>query len=171
VICGYRIEPLAAHHNRSSFSSGVDALDHYLKRQASQDVRKRVTAIFVLTTDGTTIAGYYSLSASVIRLADLPDDITGKLPRYPEIPATLLGRLAVSLSFQGQGVGQLLLLDALRRVLVSTQQIASAMVIVDAKNDVVRNFYLRHNFISLTGHLNRLFLPVADIEKMFASGQ
>lgn len=165
----YRIEPLSNSHNKADFSCGVEALDRYLHRQAGQDARKRVAAVFVVTPDGKTIAGYYSLSAHVVNLADLPDEMARKLPRYPTVPATLLGRLAVSTRFRGQGIGELLLLNALQRVLESTRQIASAMVVVDAKDESARNFYLHHDFIPLPVHRNRLFFPVGDIEELLSS--
>lgn len=164
----FRIEPLADRHEKAEFSCGIEALDRYIQRQAGQDASKRVAAVFVLTPDGKMIAGYYTLSAHVVNLADLPADVAKKLPRYPNVPATLLGRLAVSTNFRGKGVGGLLLLDALRRILASTREVASAMVVVDAKNDVALNFYLHHDFIPLPTRPNRLFYPVKSIEKLFA---
>ena len=165
----HQTEPLASHHNRTDFSCGVDALDRYLQRQASQDVSKRVAAVFVLTPDGKTIAGYYSLSAHTVNLADLPENVMRKLPKYPNVPATLLGRLAVSLNFRGQGIGELLLLDAFRRILATTREIASALVVVDAKDEKARNFYLHHDFIPFPTQPNRLFYPVKAIETLFSS--
>jgi ribosomal protein S18 acetylase RimI-like enzyme len=163
----YRTEPLSAKHNRASFSCGVAALDNYLKKQASQDVSKRVAAAFVITPDGETIAGFYTLSAHVVSLSDLPANVAKKLPRYPAVPATLLGRLAVSNDFRGRGIGELLLLDAFRRTLANTREVASAVVVVDAKDDRAREFYLRHDFIPLPAQPNRLFYPVKTIEKLF----
>ena len=90
----FRIEPLGDQHNRAAFSCGVEALDRYLQKQAGQDVRKYVAAVFVITPDGGSIAGFYTLSAHVINLSDLPDKVAKKLPRYPNVPATLLGTLA-----------------------------------------------------------------------------
>ena len=166
----YRIEPLNNHHNRLAFTCGVEPLDRYLQKQASQDLSRRVAAIFILTPDGATIAGYYTLSAHAINLGGLPANITKKLPRYPNVPATLLGRLAVSMDFRGLGIGELLLLDAFQRVLASTHEIASAMIVVDAKDENARNFYLRHHFIPLPTQPNRLFFPVKEIEKLFEIG-
>ena len=165
-----RFEPLGSKHNRAAFSCGVAALDRYLQKQAGQDVSKRVAAVFILTPDGVQIAGYYTLSAHVVNLGDLPANVARKLPRYPNVPATLLGRLAVSTDFRGQGVGELLLLDALHRVLASTREIASAMVVVDAKDENARTFYLHHDFIPLPAQPNRLFYPVKTIEKLFGGG-
>ena len=118
----YRIEPLSVKHDRAAFSCGVEALDRYLQKQAGQDISRRVAAAFVITPDGTTIAGFYTLSAHLVNLADLPENVAKKLPRYPNVPATLLGRLAVSENFRGQGIGELLLLDALQRALGNTRK-------------------------------------------------
>jgi GNAT superfamily N-acetyltransferase len=165
----YRTEPLAANHRRAAFSCGVPALDRYLERQAAQDVAKHAAAAFVITPDGETIAGFYTLSAHAINLGDLPDTVAKKLPRYPNVPATLLGRLAVSLDFRGRGVGELLLLDAFRRVLTISRDVGSAVVVVDAKDDAARQFYLRHDFIPFLSNPNRLFYPVKTIEKLFGN--
>ena len=163
----YRIEPLAEKHKRAAFSCGVEALDRYLQRQAGQDVSKRVAAAFVISPDGETVAGFYTLSAHVVNLGELPDNVAKKLPRYPSVPATLIGRLAVSSDFRGRGIGELLLLDAFRRVLVNTREIGSAVVVVDAKDERAREFYLRHDFIPLPSSPERLFYTVKTIEKLF----
>jgi GNAT superfamily N-acetyltransferase len=167
----YRIEPLAVKHDRAAFSCGVETLDRYLQRQAGQDVSKHVAAAFVITTDGETIAGFYTLSAHVLNLGDLPENVAKKLPRYPNVPATLLGRLAVSLVFRGRGIGELLLLDAFRRVLANAQQVGSAALVVEAKDEKAREFYLHHDFIPLPSQPNRLFYAVKTIEKLFGPKQ
>ncbi|PYU82992.1 MAG: GNAT family N-acetyltransferase [Acidobacteria bacterium] len=167
----YRIEPLADKHNRAAFSCGVEALDRYLQRQAGQDVTKHVAVAFVITPDGETIAGFYTLSAHVLNLGDLLDNVAKKLPRYPNVPATLLGRLAVSIDFRGRGIGELLLLDAFKRVLANTQEVGSAVLVVDAKDERAREFYLRHDFIPLPSQPNRFFYTVKTIEKLFESKQ
>jgi ribosomal protein S18 acetylase RimI-like enzyme len=167
----YRTEPLADKHNRAAFSCGVDALDRYLYRQAGQDVSKHVAAAFVVTPDGETIAGFYTLSAHVINLGDLPDSIAKRLPRYPNVPATLLGRIAVSVDFRGRGIGELLLLDAFRRVLANTQEVGSAVLVVDAKDERAREFYLRHDFIPLPSQPNRFFYSVKTMEKLLEPKQ
>jgi ribosomal protein S18 acetylase RimI-like enzyme len=163
----YRIEPLADKPNRAVFSCAVEALDRYLRKQAGQDVSKHVAAAFVITPDGETIAGFYTLSAHRLNLGDLPDNVAKKLPRYPNVPATLLGRLAVSIDFRGRGIGELLLLDAFRRVLTNTQEVGSAVLVVDAKDEKAREFYLRHDFIVLPSQPNRLFYMVKTMEKLF----
>lgn len=164
----YVVEALNALHNRSDFECGVEALDRYLKQQASQDMRRRIAALFVLVDlDISRIAGYYTLAATAIRLAELPMEISKKLPKYPLVPATLLGRLAVDQSYQGQGVGSFLLMDALRRSFNS--EIASMAVVVDAKDDKARDFYEHHQFITFPDQSQRLYLPMTTIAKLFGS--
>ena len=97
------IEPLGSKHDRASFSCGVEILDSYLKKQAGQDLKKRVAVTFVLTPDGTTVAGYYTLSQYSVQLDEIPAAVAKKLPKYPMVPATLLGQLAVSSAFRGRG--------------------------------------------------------------------
>jgi GNAT superfamily N-acetyltransferase len=103
-----RIEPLGKAHEKATFFCGVPVLDRYFATQASQDVSKRVAACFVATPDGSTVAGFYTLSQYSVDLVELPRVIAVKLPRYPEVPATLLGRLAVNQAFRGQGIGEFL---------------------------------------------------------------
>jgi predicted GNAT family N-acyltransferase len=166
-IHGYRFEPLGASHDHASFSCGVEPLDRYLRRQARQDVEKRVAAVFVLTPDSRTVVGYYALSACAIRLGQLPSEVARRLPQYPDVPATLIGRLAVSADHRGRRLGELLLLDALRRALEHSRSVASFAVIVDAKDEAARSFYLKYGFIPLAGISNRLFLPMAAIGSLF----
>lgn len=111
------------------------------------------------------IGGYYTLSSTAVKLAELPDGVAGRLPRYPLVPATLLGRLTVDKRFQGQGYGRFLLADALLRALRS--EIASFAVIVDAKDDAARRFYGRESFLPLLDEPMKLFRPMADLAKLF----
>jgi GNAT superfamily N-acetyltransferase len=111
------IEPLGSHHDRVAFSSGEPALDAYLRHQASQDVRRRVTQVFVAIGESPkAIAGYYTLSATSFARTELPPELSKRLPHYP-VPAATLGRLAVDRHYQGRGLGEGLLMDAARRVL------------------------------------------------------
>ena len=161
------IERLHPRHDRSTFSSGVPDLDQYLHTQANQDAKRSVAAPFVLVEYDTAVIGYYTLSAYGIRLTDLPAKIIKKLPKYPVLPATLLGRLAIARERQGQKLGQLLLMDALRRSLTNTREIGSVGVIVDALDESAETFYVHHQFAPLPGHARKLFLPMATIEKLF----
>src|SRR5260370_19151289 len=135
------IEPLGPKHDRASFSCGVEILDAYLKKQAGQELKKRVAVTFVLARDGTTGAGYYTLSQYSVQLDEIPAAVAKKLPKYPMVPATLLGRLAVSSAFRGQGHGAALLMDALYRTLQHSPAVASPSVIVHAKDTSAFAFY------------------------------
>jgi len=160
-----RVEALSPQHERSSFASGAEALDRYLRSQAGQDARKNMAAPFVLVLPDGAIGGYYTLSATGVKLAEFPADITRKLPRYPLVPATLLGRLAVDRNYQGRGYGRFLLADALHRAVRS--EIASFAVIVDAKYEAARRFYERESFLPLPEQPLKLFRPMADIRRLF----
>jgi GNAT superfamily N-acetyltransferase len=160
-----RVEALGPQHDRSSFISGTEALDRYLRSQAGQDARKNMAAPFVLVLRDGAIGGYYTLSATGVKLTEFPVDITRKLPRYPLVPATLLGRLAVDRRQQGEGYGRFLLADALYRA--ARSEIASFAVIVDAKDDGARRFYEREGFLPLPDQPMKLFRPMVDIRRLF----
>jgi GNAT superfamily N-acetyltransferase len=160
-----RVEPLSPQHERASFDSGADALDGYLRLQAGQDSRKNIAAPFVLVLPGGIIGGYYTLSATGVALTDLPATIARKLPRYPLIPATLLGRLAVGRQYQRRGNGRFLLAGALYRA--ARSEIASFAVIVDAKDAAARDFYARESFLPFPDQPRRLFRPMADIARLY----
>jgi hypothetical protein len=159
-------ERLAKQHDRKAFDCGVPELDEYLRQRAGQDVRRRVAAVFVMVPEGepTRIAGYYSLSSASITLDGLPDEVVKRLPRYPVVPAVLIGRLARDAGFPG--AGRFLLLDALARSLRHTEEVASAVILVDAKNAQARAFYSRYGFTKVTDLPNRMFLPMKTVEQL-----
>ncbi len=163
------VESLGRQHDRTAFHCGAEALDRYLKQQARQDVDKRVAAPFVaVNPPDTRVLGYYTLSASVLTLADLPDELARKLPRYPQLPVTLLGRLAVDESTKGQGLGEHLLLDALHRSLAHADQIVAMAVVVDAKDESAVSFYRHYGFLPLQSQPSRLFVPMRLIAQLLA---
>lgn len=159
------VEALGPQHDRKSFVSGVGPRGRYFRSQAGQDARKNIAAPFVLVLSDGTIGGYYTLSATSVKLTEFPGDITRKLPQYPLVPATLLGRLAVDRRQQGKGYGRFLLADALCRA--ARSEIASFAVIVDAKDENARRFYQRESFLSLPDQPLKLFRPMADIRRLF----
>jgi predicted GNAT family N-acyltransferase len=165
ALSAYRIEPLGDEHDRAAFSCGVEALDRYLRVLAGQDSRRRVASCFVLIAEDGSVAGYYTLSATSVTLADLPPELARRLPRYPAIPATLMGRLAVDRRRHGQGLGELLLFDAFSRTLRS--ETASYAFVVDAKDDAAQAFYQHYRFARLSSAGRRLFLPLAEIAALF----
>jgi hypothetical protein len=162
-----RIEALAERHDRAAFTCGVDVLDRYLRTQAGQDVRKRVATCFVLgARDEPAPRGYYTLAATTIALAELPVALSKRLPRYPLVPATLMGRLAVAASRRGERLGEFLLFDAFSRALRS--EIASFAFVVDAKDEAAAAFYARYRLLPLTQDGRRMFLPMAEVARIFA---
>ncbi|MBX9925207.1 MAG: GNAT family N-acetyltransferase [Hyphomicrobiaceae bacterium] len=161
----FRIEPLDDNHDRTAFACGVPALDRYLREQISQDIRRRVANCFVAVDIATgAIAGYYTLAATGVALAELAPALVKKLPRYPVIPAALLGRLAVSVDYKGRGLGTALMVDAIRRV--ARGDLAVFALFVDAKDEAARTFYERHGFELLPGEPRRLCLPIATALKI-----
>lgn len=157
------IAQLNKQHNRPAFACGNHSLDIYLHKQASQDVKRNISKVFVATSqsDPKKIIGYYTLSSLSIELSTLPDNLAKKLPRYP-IPAALIGRLAVSEATQGQGIGQLLLADAIKRTLAVNQQMAIYAIVVDAIDDDAKRFYQKYGFLTLSSK-KRLFIPIQNI--------
>jgi predicted GNAT family N-acyltransferase len=113
------------------------------------------------------VVGYYTLSAYGIRSSELPPAIPKKLPKYPLIPATLLGRLAVSHEHRGQKLGKLLLMDALYRSWKVATEVASVGVVAEAIDHSARDFYLHHEFIPLLEHPRKLFIAMGTIKKAF----
>jgi ribosomal protein S18 acetylase RimI-like enzyme len=151
---------LTSAHQRNQFNSGNEALDHYLQKQASQDMRRRVSTCFVASCADGRIAGYYTLASSGIYLPDLPQTLQSKLPRYPLVPAVRLGRLAIDREFQGKKLGAALLANALERTLRS--DIACFALVVDAKNETTAAFYTHYGFTALKEKPLFLFLPLAE---------
>lgn len=162
------IEPLdRKRHDRSVFDCGVTALNIYLQRQAAQDVEKHAAVVYVGQIEVPFIAGYYTLSQFSIDFVKLPAELAKRLPRYPVVPATLLGRLAVASEWQGRKLGETMLFDALRRSLLQSKHIASAGVVVDAKDKKAAAFYRRYGFTPILDADQRLFLHMKTILKMF----
>ncbi|NOT39641.1 MAG: GNAT family N-acetyltransferase [Alphaproteobacteria bacterium] len=162
-----KIEPLESHHDRDGFSYGVDNLDRYLRTQANQDVRRKANAVFILveTVTPDAVLGYYTLCATALAQGDVPAAARKHIPRYPLVSATLVGRLAVTQSRQGERLGAMLLADAVRRAYESAATVGSSMLVVDALTDRAAAFYEAHGFIRLPDSL-RLVLPMRTIEQM-----
>ena len=146
-------EPLGK-HDRGAFCSGVDALDRYLKERASQDVRRRVAGCFVAIDADGRIAGFYTLAASSVGLGALPEGMAKGLPRYPVVPAMLIGRLAVDIGYQGKGLGGALIADAVVRT--DRLGVGAFALMVDAKDEKAKAFYESKGFVALPGETRRL---------------
>jgi GNAT superfamily N-acetyltransferase len=164
----FKVEALASRHDRAGFACGVGPLDDYLHRRASQDARRRIAAPFVLTAgDDPRVLGYYTLSAVGIVLDELPRQLIKKLPRYPVVPATRLGRLAVDSNHHGRGLGSYLLMNALHRSLRHSRGIASFAVVVDAIDREAERFYRGYEFQKFPTQAGRLFLTMNKIAQLF----
>ena len=155
-------------HNRSAFASGNDSLDNYIRKQASQELKKKVSTVFVLIdSPNVDIIAYYTLSSYTVDVSNLNEDFAKTVPRYPLLPATLLGRLAVSQSHQGKGIGELVLIDALKRVLDATSQVASLAVVVEAIDENAVRFYQKYGFEQFKQYSTKLYLPTKLIAENF----
>ena len=163
----YRLEALAKHHDRQAFTCGNDALDAYLKTQASQDMRRKANAVFVLVAEASpaAIQGYFTLGAYGLAPSAIPDVARKHLPRYPVVSATLIGRLAISKKSQGKGLGSVLVTQALKKAYDNAAIIGSSMVVVDAIDDQAVGFYQAHGFIRLQESM-RLVLSMQTIAQL-----
>lgn len=149
----YRIEILGK-QDRAAFASGSSELDAYLRTRASQDMRRRVASCFVAVDDAGTVAGFYTLAATSLVLDLLIADHAKRLPRYPAVPAILLGRLAVDAGHQGKRLGGALLADALMRA--SRSEVMAYAMVVDAKDAAAAHFYAHLGFERLGDDKRRL---------------
>lgn len=159
------VELLTRNHEREAFDCGVPALNDYLHRQATQDMRRGVSRVYVAHNRGSSkVLGYYTLSATSFGKKNLPEAEARRLPHYP-IPAALLGRLAVNRSCQGQDLGKYLLFDAFHRVLQAAETLAVYALVVDAKNDKARAFYEHYGFQRFPNMRSRLFIPLETLRQ------
>lgn len=164
AAAGPRIEVLAGGHDRSDFACGKEPLDRYLRQQAGQDVRRRLAAVFVVCAQGSNqVIAYYSLSALSIPIDELGEDQRRRIP-YPEVPAVLLGRLAVDRRYAGQGLGSFMVVDAAVRCM-SVDRPATWAMVVDPLDDEAVAFYRHLGFIDFVQRGDRLFLPLATFRK------
>ena len=161
-------EILNSNHRKQEFSCGKEMLDNYLKKQANQDIKRKLSACFVLNDEETNLLkGYYTLANNSISQNLIPTGFRKKLPKsYISIPTTLLGRLAIDNRFQGKGIGMLLLIDALKRSYEISKSIGSFAVIVDPLDKDAEKFYNKYGFINLPDS-GKMFLPMNTIKTLF----
>lgn len=159
---------LSSTHNKKKFTCGKPSLDNYLHKQASQDIKRKISACFVIINDNNSVTGYYTLSNDNISQDHLPEEIKKKLPKsYANLPTTLLGRLAVDINYQGQGLGELLLVDALKRSFdISSTSIGSMAVVVDPLDNAAISFYQKFGFILLPDS-GKMFISMKTIKELF----
>ena len=158
----YAIEPLAPAHDRAAFDCDEPSLNDFLKRFARQNDEKGLGRTYVAVLPAEPkIYGYYTIASGAVRFDYMPE----KLPRYP-VPVIHLGRLAVDSSAKGQGLGKILLLDALKRAESVSAQLGIYAVEVHALNEAARAFYLRYGFASLLDDEQHLYLTMKKIRKL-----
>ena len=163
----YKTVLLNGNHKKDQFSCGQNLLDTYLHKQATQDSKRYITACFVMAGIHNEVKGYYTLSNSSIAKDFVPDALRNKLPpSYIDLPVTLLGRLARDKQFSGEGLGEILLLDALKRSYDASLTIGSMAVIVDPIDDFAISFYTKYGFVYLPDKA-KMFLSMKLIAELF----
>lgn len=159
---------LSSDMDKSGFTCGVPALDTCLQKLASQDMKRGFATAIVARaeTAPNKIIAYYTLSAASVFLNTVPEEMARKMPRYPNIPVVRLGRLAVASGMQGQHVGSLMVLDALRRSCAN--ELAWALFLVDAKNERVAAFYKKFLFQRFADNEAHLWIHRKQAEKLIS---
>lgn len=154
-------------HDIKEFNCGIEGLDKYLKEQAGQETRKKITAVYIIREKSSDkVIGYYTLNSYSIELTNLPENITKKLPKYKVLPTILIGRLAADSKYQGKRIGEYILLDALNRSYNLSKQVGSFAVIVESKDQKSRRFYEKYGFIKSINQELKLYLPMGTIKKL-----
>ncbi len=165
----YRIVMLSKDiHQRAVFDCGESALNDYLQKFAAQHAAQHVSQTFILISDKAPqiILGFYTLSTGQIEREELPVVLNKRLPRYP-IPIARLARLAIDRHYQGQHLGQKLLLDAFYRCVNLSQQIGIFGIVVDAKHERAKSFYQRYGFVELQSHPLTLLIRMSTVRQLF----
>jgi len=152
-----------AKHRRAEFECESRELTEFLRARARKEMEARSSACYVLTeeTDPGRIVGYYTLSQTSVELRELPEAMAKRLPRYPHLGATLIGRLARDIAWQGRQVGRFLLIDALRRCVRYSANVGAVVVVTDPKDEKARAFYASHGFAPLDER--RMFMPMSAL--------
>jgi GNAT superfamily N-acetyltransferase len=167
-VAEWVVEPLDRSHERAEFSCGKAPLDTFLRSLVGQYEKRRLGRTYVAVRPAEKrVLGYSTLASGAVSFENLPDKAARKLPRHP-VPVVLLARLAVDQAAQGQGLGALLLLDALRRCLGLAGQLGIHAVEVDAIDEQAKAFYEKYGFVPLQDNPLHLYLPVTTLEDAFA---
>ena len=161
------IESFARRHDRAAFSCGKPTLDDFLRTRISQYEKRRIGKTYVAVPEGEDrVLGYYTLAAGSVAFQHLPDNVVSKLPRHP-VPVVLLARLAVDQSGHGRGLGEGLLIDALKRSLDLSTRLGNHAVEVGALDESASALYRRYGFVALLDNPLHLYLPIATIDSAF----
>lgn len=165
----FQVEPLDGFHERKAFACGKSSLDHYIRNQVNQDFRKKLAVCFVIADKDQKVMGYYTLSSSSIPVETAPSAIKMKVPQgYKALPVILLGRLAVDVNWKGQGLGELLLTDAITRVFEASKKIGSMAIVADPLDEEAIRFYEKYGFMKLSS--GKMFLSLKTVLNFFPKG-
>jgi ribosomal protein S18 acetylase RimI-like enzyme len=168
VSARFIIEPLDKKHRRTDFSCGNEQIDTYFREVVSQDVKRKYATCFVAREGATDrVAGFYTLSSSNVPLNEVPAPLAKKLPRYPSVPAVLIGWLGRDDNYAGQGLGEALLFDAIRTV--ATSPIGAHAIFADAIDDTAASFYAAFGFVPLIERPRTLYLPLATALRLLSA--
>ena len=163
----FAIEPLAKAHQRKAFSCGNERIDRYFREAVTQDIKRRYATCFVardLETD--RVAGFYTLSSSNVPLMAVPEPLASRLPRYPTVPAVLIGWLGRDQAYAGFGLGEALLFDAIKTI--AEAPIGAHAIFADAIDEKAAAFYAAFGFTALIDRPNTLYLPVGTAQRLLS---
>jgi ribosomal protein S18 acetylase RimI-like enzyme len=162
----WAIEKLSSRHDRTAFDCGQEPLNDFLRKYASQNQKSGVGQTYVALRPGSkTVDGYYTVSSGSVQLPNLPEAIRKRLPRYP-VPVAQIGRLAVSRPTQGKELGQMLLLDAMERIIRAADSIGIHAIEVRAKDRQAMTFYTRYGFVPLLDDPLHLYISIQTVRKL-----
>ncbi len=162
----WAIQKLSGQHDRTAFDCGKTSLNDFLKKFAGQNQKAGISQTYVaVQPNSSKVEGYYTISSGAVEFADLPDDVRKGLPRYP-IPVAHLGRMGVDKAAQGKGLGRLLLLDAMERIIRAADSIGIHAIEVWAKDDEARAFYAKYGFVPLLDDTLHLYISIKAIRKL-----
>jgi ribosomal protein S18 acetylase RimI-like enzyme len=169
VSARFAVEPLSKAHDRSDFTCGNDRIDGYFRETVSQDVKRKYATCFVAREVETgRVAGFYTLSSSNVPLSEVPEKLAKKLPRYPTVPAVLIGWLGRHRDHAGIGLGGILLFHAIK--IVASAPIGVHAIFADAIDEGAVAFYEAFDFVPLVARPRTLFLPMTTALDIVAQG-
>ncbi|WP_418685606.1 GNAT family N-acetyltransferase, partial [Akkermansia sp.] len=153
-----------------NFSCGEIPLDIFLKEEIYSYREKGLSSIrFLINSDNNTVVGFSAISPCSLPVKSIPPHLSEQYQILFPLPCWLIGRLAVDKPYQRKKIGALLLFDAIKNILTHTQHGAGAGIVVDAKNEEVKNFYLKYHFIALPKRNLKLFLHISQARELIGS--
>lgn len=157
--------PLTGDHDLSAFDCGDVALNEWLRQRARKN-ESRFSRTYVVC-EGSRVVAFVCLSAGSVERAAAPRKVRRNAP--DAIPVSIIGRLAVDRDYSGRGLGADLLADALRRIASASRSIGIGAVLVHAKDEAAKRFYMGcAEFIAFPADSRILFLPIETVVEAYA---